>query len=202
MPEGRTLLWVGLGNPGAEHARQRHNIGFMAIEAIARRHGFGPWRRRFKGEVAEGRVGGARVIALKPQTYMNGSGDSVQAAAGFHKVPPADIWALHDELDLAPGRVRVKRGGGTAGHNGLRDMQRALGTADFGRVRLGIGHPGHKDRVTGHVLGNFAKADSPWVAALLEAVAEAAPLLADGQPEAFMTRVALLTAPTEEGAGR
>ena len=202
MPEGRTLLWVGLGNPGAEHARQRHNIGFMAIEAIARRHGFGPWRRRFKGEVAEGRVGSARVIALKPQTYMNGSGDSVQPAAGFHKVPPADIWAFHDELDLAPGRVRVKRGGGTAGHNGLRDMQRALGTADFGRVRLGIGHPGHKDRVTGHVLGNFAKADAPWVEALLEAVAEAAPLLADGQPEAFMTRVALLTAPTEEGAGR
>ena len=202
MPEGRTLLWVGLGNPGAEHARQRHNIGFMAIEAIARRHGFGPWRRRFKGEVAEGRVGSARVIALKPQTYMNGSGDSVQPAAGFHKVPPADIWAFHDELDLAPGRVRVKRGGGTAGHNGLRDMQRALGTADFGRVRLGIGHPGHKDRVTGHVLGNFAKADAPWVEALLEAVAEAAPLLADGQPEAFMTRVALLTAATEEGAGR
>ena len=199
---GRTLLWVGLGNPGAEHARQRHNIGFMAIDAIARRHGFGPWRRRFKGEVAEGRVGSARVIALKPQTYMNDSGDSVQPAAGFHKVPPADIWAFHDELDLAPGRVRVKRGGGTAGHNGLRDMQRALGTADFGRVRLGIGHPGHKDRVTGHVLGNFAKADAPWVEALLEAVAEAAPLLADGQPEAFMTRVALLTAPTEEGAGR
>ena len=191
MPEGRTLLWVGLGNPGAEHARQRHNIGFMAIEAIARRHGFGPWRRRFKGEVAEGRVGSARVIALKPQTYMNDSGDSVQPAAGFHKVPPADIWAFHDELDLAPGRVRVKRGGGTAGHNGLRDMQRALGTADFGRVRLGIGHPGHKDRVTGHVLGNFAKAEEDDLAAMLGALSAEADWLAKGDDVRFMNDVAL-----------
>jgi PTH1 family peptidyl-tRNA hydrolase len=187
------LLWVGLGNPGAEHARQRHNIGFMAVEAIARRHGFGPWRKRFKGEVAEGSVGGVKVLALKPQTYMNGSGDSVQPAAAFHKIPPDGIWAFHDELDLAPGRVRVKRGGGAAGHNGLRDMQRALGTPEFWRVRLGIGHPGHKDRVTGHVLGNFAKVDGPWVDALLDAVADAAPLLAGGRSEEFMTRVALLT---------
>ena len=187
------LLWVGLGNPGAEHARQRHNIGFMAVEAIARRHGFGPWRRRFKGEVAEGSLGGGRVLALKPLTYMNGSGDSVQPAAAFHKIPPSGIWAFHDELDLAPGRVRVKRGGGTAGHNGLRDMQRALGTPDFWRVRLGIGHPGHKDRVTGHVLGNVAKADQAWLDALLDAVADAAPLLAEERPEEFMTRVALLT---------
>jgi PTH1 family peptidyl-tRNA hydrolase len=191
------LLWVGLGNPGAEHARHRHNIGFMAVDAIARRHGFAPWRKRFKGEVAEGAVGGVRVLALKPQTYMNGSGESVQPAAAFHKVPPAGIWAFHDELDLAPGRVRVKRGGGTAGHNGLRDMQRALGTPEFWRVRLGIGHPGHKDRVTGHVLGNFAKGDGPWVEALLDAVAEAAPLLAQERPEEFMTKVALLT---QEGA--
>lgn len=195
---GRTLLWVGLGNPGAEHARQRHNIGFMAVEAIARRHGFGPWRRRFKGEVAEGRIGPARIVALKPETYMNGSGDSVQPAAAFHKVPPADIWAFHDELDLAPGKVRVKKGGGAAGHNGLRDMQRALATPEFWRVRLGIGHPGHKDRVTGHVLGNFAKQDGPWVEALLDALADAAPLLAEGRPEEFMTRVALLTAPPGE----
>jgi PTH1 family peptidyl-tRNA hydrolase len=190
------LLWVGLGNPGAEHARQRHNIGCMAVEAIARRHGFGPWRRRFKGEVAEGSFGGRRVLALKPQTYMNGSGDSVQPAAAFHKIPPAGIWAFHDELDLAPGRVRVKRGGGTAGHNGLRDMQRALGTPDFWRVRLGIGHPGHKDRVTGHVLGNFAKVDQAWLDTLLDAVADAAPLLAHERPEEFMTRVALLTQET------
>jgi PTH1 family peptidyl-tRNA hydrolase len=186
------LLWVGLGNPGPEHAKQRHNIGFMALDAIARRHGFSPWRKRFKGEVAEGAVGGVKVLALKPMTYMNASGDAVQQAAGFHKIAPAAISAFHDELDLAPGKVRVKKGGGTAGHNGLRDMQRALGTAEFGRVRLGIGHPGHKDRVTGHVLGNFAKVDT-WVEPLLDAVADAAPLLAAGKAEDFMTRVALLT---------
>lgn len=190
------LLWVGLGNPEPAQARHRHNIGFMALDAIARRHGFSPWRQRHKGLVAEGMVGGTKVLALKPQTYMNGSGESVQPAAAFHKIPAADICAFHDELDLVPGKVRVKRGGGAAGHNGLRDMQRALGTPDFWRVRLGIGHPGHKDRVHGHVLGNFAKVDT-WVEPLLEAVADAAPLLAqgmtDGKPEEFMTRVAFLT---------
>ncbi len=186
------LLWVGLGNPGTEHARQRHNIGFMALDAIARQHGFSGWRKRFKGEVAEGNVGGAKILALKPMTYMNASGDAVQQAAAFLKLTPADVFAFHDELDLAPGKVRVKKGGGVAGHNGLRDMQRAFGSADFWRVRLGIGHPGHKDRVTGHVLGNFAKVDI-WVEPLLDALADAAPLLADGQAEAFMTRVALLT---------
>jgi PTH1 family peptidyl-tRNA hydrolase len=186
------LLWVGLGNPGSEHAKQRHNIGFMAMDAIARKHGFSAWRKRFKGQVAEGMLGGQKVLALKPETYMNASGDSVQQAAAFLKLASPDIWAFHDELDLAPGKVRVKKGGGTAGHNGLRDMQRAFGNADFWRVRLGIGHPGHKDRVTGHVLGNFAKADT-WVGPLLDAVADAAPLLAEGQHEAFMTRVALLT---------
>ena len=187
------LLWVGLGNPGAEHARQRHNIGFLAVERIAARHRFGPWRKRFKGEVAEGEIGRARVLLLKPQTYMNASGDSVQAAAAFHKIAAADITAFHDELDLAPGRVRVKTGGGAAGHNGLRDMTRALATPDFGRVRLGIGHPGHKDRVTGHVLGNFAKPDAEWLERLLDAVADAAPLLAEGKAPDFMTRVALAT---------
>ena len=186
------LLWVGLGNPGPEHAKQRHNIGFMALDVIAQRHGFSPWRKRFRGEVAEGSIGGTKVLALKPLTYMNASGDAVQQAAGFHKIAPASIWAFHDELDLAPGKVRVKKGGGTAGHNGLRDMQRALGTPDFGRVRLGIGHPGHKDRVTGHVLGNFAKVDT-WLGPLLDALADAAPLLAAGKAEEFMTRVALLT---------
>jgi PTH1 family peptidyl-tRNA hydrolase len=189
------LLWVGLGNPEPAQARHRHNIGFMALDAIARRYGFSPWRQRHKGLVAEGLVGGAKVLALKPQTYMNGSGDSVQPAAAFHKIPPDRICAFHDELDLAPGKVRVKRGGGAAGHNGLRDMQRALGTPDFWRVRLGIGHPGHKDRVHGHVLGNFAKVDT-WVEPLLDGVADAAPLLAQGKPEEFMTRVALLTQET------
>jgi PTH1 family peptidyl-tRNA hydrolase len=186
------LLWVGLGNPEPSQARHRHNIGFMALDAIVRRHGFSPWRQRWKGLVAEGNIAGTKVLALKPQTYMNGSGEAVQPAAAFHKIPPGGICAFHDELDLAPGKVRVKRGGGAAGHNGLRDMQRALGTPDFWRVRLGIGHPGHKDRVTGHVLGNFAKVDD-WVEPLLDAVADAAPLLAGGRPEDFMTRVAYLT---------
>ena len=164
----------------------------MALDALAARHRFPPWRRQFKGEATAGQIGTERVVLLKPQTYMNLSGDAVQAAAAFHKLTPIDILAFHDELDLAPGKIRVKRGGGTAGHNGLRDMQRAFGSADFSRVRLGIGHPGDKARVTGHVLGNFAK-DELWVAPLLDAVADAAPLLADGREADFMTRVALLT---------
>ena len=187
------LLWVGLGNPGSEHARQRHNIGFMALDEIARRHRFSPWRRRFKGEVAEGTIAGRRVWALKPMTYMNASGDAVQQAAAFLKLPVGAITAFHDELDLAPGKVRVKKGGGVAGHNGLRDMRRALANADFWRVRLGIGHPGHKDAVTGHVLGNFAKQDQAWVERLLDAVADCAQMLAEDRAEDFMTRVALLT---------
>ncbi len=187
------LLWVGLGNPEPGMARQRHNIGFMAIDAIAHRHGFGPWRQRFKGWVAEGNVGTERVIALKPGTYMNGSGESVQPAAAFYKLVPEAITAFHDELDLAPGKVRVKRGGGAAGHNGLRSMDRCLGTPEYWRVRLGIGHPGDKARVHGHVLGDFHKTDLAWVADLLDAVGDAAPMLAAGRPEDFMTRVALLT---------
>ena len=189
------LLWVGLGNPGAEHARQRHNLGFMAVERIARRHRFAPWRARFKGEVAEGTIAGERIVLLKPQTYMNDSGNSVQPAAAFLKVPLSDITAFHDELDLAPGKVRAKTGGGAAGHNGLRDMTRAFASPDFRRVRLGIGHPGHKDLVHRHVLGNFAKTDADWLDRLLDAVSDAAPLLAERKPEEFMTKVALLTAP-------
>ncbi len=187
------LLWVGLGNPEPAMARQRHNIGFMALDEIARRHGFGPWRQRFRGLVAEGTVGGERVLALKPGTYMNASGESVQPAAAFFKLLPDAITAFHDELDLAPGKVRVKRGGGAAGHNGLRSMDRCLGTPDYWRVRLGIGHPGDKARVHGHVLGDFHKTDQAWLAELLDAVADAAPLLAQGRPADFMTRVALLT---------
>ena len=174
-------------------ARQRHNIGFMALDVIAIRHGFSPWRMRFKGLVAEGSVGGVRVLGLKPLTYMNASGESVQAAASFYKVAGPDITAFHDELDLVPGKVRVKRGGGAAGHNGLRSMDRMLGSNDYWRVRLGIGHPGVKERVTGHVLGDFAKVEVPLLIATLDAVADAAPLLAQGKPEEFMTRVALLT---------
>jgi peptidyl-tRNA hydrolase, PTH1 family len=187
------LLWAGLGNPEPAMARQRHNIGFMAVDRIAQAHGFGPWRQRFKGVVAEGSVGGERVLLLKPLTYMNGSGESVQPASAFFKLGPESITAFHDELDLAPGKVRVKRGGGAAGHNGLRSMDRQLGTPDYWRVRLGIGHPGSKERVLGHVLADFAKGDQAWLAALLDAVADAAPLLAKGHPEEFMSRVALLT---------
>ncbi len=187
------LLWVGLGNPEPSMQRQRHNIGFMALDVIAAVHGFGPWRQRFKGMVAEGSVGGTRVLGLKPLTYMNDSGNSVQAAASFYKLAPANITAFHDELDLAPGKVRVKLGGGAAGHNGLRSMDRMLGGPEYWRVRLGIGHPGAKERVTGYVLGDFAKTDVDWLVPMLDAVAAAAPLLAAGKPEDFMTKVALLT---------
>jgi PTH1 family peptidyl-tRNA hydrolase len=187
------LLWVGLGNPEPGMARQRHNIGFMAVDVIARRHGFGPWRQRFKGLCAEGMVGGAKILALKPLTYMNLSGESVQAAAAFFKIPAEDITAFHDELDLVPGKVRVKRGGGAAGHNGLRSMDRQLGTPDYWRVRLGIGHPGDKHRVTGYVLGDFGKEDLGWLLPCLDAVADEAALLAAGKAEDFMTRIALTT---------
>ncbi len=186
-------LWVGLGNPEPGMARNRHNIGFMAIDRIAACHGFSPWRQRFRGLVAEGLLGGEKLLALKPLTYMNESGESVQAAAAFHKLPPEAITAFHDELDLAPGRIRVKRGGGAAGHNGLRSMDRMLGSPEYWRVRLGIGHPGDKARVHGWVLGDFSKDDARWLGPTLDAVAEAAPLLVAGRPEDFMTRVALLT---------
>lgn len=188
-----TQLWVGLGNPGPGHATQRHNIGFMALDVIAIRHGFSPWRKRFKGVTAEGAIAGQKILALKPQTYMNASGEAVQEAAAFYKLPTDAIIAFHDELDLAPGKVRVKRGGGAAGHNGLRSMDRILGTQDYWRVRLGIGHPGSKERVLGHVLGNFTAADRPWLIALLDAVADEAALLADGRMEDFMSKVAMHT---------
>jgi len=187
------LLWVGLGNPEPGMARNRHNIGFMALDVIANRHGFSPWRQRFKGLVAEGTIGGQKILALKPLTYMNASGESVQAAAAFYKLPLEAITAFHDELDLVPGKMRVKQGGGAAGHNGLRSMDRMLGGSDYWRVRLGIGHPGSKDRVLSYVLGDFAKDDRDWLVALLDAVADAAPLLAGGKPADFMTKVALLT---------
>lgn len=194
-------LWVGLGNPEPGMARNRHNIGFMAVDVIADRHGFSPWRQRFKGLVAEGVIAGVKILALKPLTYMNVSGESVQAAAAFFKIAADDIVAFHDELDLVPGKVRVKKGGGAAGHNGLRSMDRMLGTPDYWRVRLGIGHPGDKARVHGHVLGNFAKDDEEWLTTLLAAVGDAAPFLAQGLPvgkaEDFMTRVALLTQETK-----
>ena len=188
-------LFVGLGNPGERYARQRHNVGFMAVERIASRHGFGPWRTRFQGQLAEGLLDGERVLLLKPQTFMNESGRSIAEAARFHKLPLADIVVFHDELDLAPGKVRVKLGGGTAGHNGLRSTDACLGSKEFKRVRIGIGHPGHKDRVVGHVLSDFHKVEQVWLEPLLDAIADAAPLLAKGDDAAFMNRVALLTQP-------
>lgn len=191
-----TLLWVGLGNPEPGQARNRHNIGFMALDTIAHRHGFPPWRKRFKGLTTEGTIGGEKILALKPLTYMNSSGESVQEAAAFYKIPPGQIFLFHDELDLVPGKLRVKKGGGAAGHNGLRSTDRMLGTQDYWRVRLGIGHPGSKERVMGHVLGDFSKADQAWLPDFLDAVADEAPLLVQGKPEEFMSRVALLTQET------
>ncbi|QQO24093.1 aminoacyl-tRNA hydrolase [Bradyrhizobium diazoefficiens] len=183
-------LFVGLGNPGAKYARNRHNIGFMAVDEIARRHGFAPWRRRFQGETSEGTLDTERVILLKPTTYMNDSGRSVQEAASFFKIAPGDVTVFHDELELPPGKVRVKIGGGIAGHNGLRSISAHIGN-EYRRVRLGIGHPGVKELVHGHVLSDFAKADNDWVATLCEAVAEHAPLVAKGTDATFSNRVHL-----------
>ncbi|MEO5374747.1 MAG: aminoacyl-tRNA hydrolase [Alphaproteobacteria bacterium] len=188
------LLLVGLGNPGPEYAGHRHNIGFMAADAIARRHGFGPFRARFQGHLAEGVVGGIKVMALKPMTYMNESGVSVGQAARFHRIAVGDVIVLHDELDLAPGKVRVKVGGGSAGHNGLRSIDAHLGR-DYRRVRLGIGHPGDRERVVGYVLHDFAKSDGEWLDPMLDAVADCFPMLAAGDDGGFMNRVALLARP-------
>ncbi|MEZ5756335.1 MAG: aminoacyl-tRNA hydrolase [Paracoccaceae bacterium] len=188
-------LFVGLGNPGAKYAGNRHNIGFMALDRIAADHGFGPWKAAFKGQVAEGRLGGEKVLLVKPQTFMNLSGESVRAAMVFYKLTPEDITVFHDELDLAPGKARVKAGGGHAGHNGLRSIHQHLGTDGYGRVRLGIGHPGHKDAVAAYVLNDFAKADRDWLDDLLRGISDGAAALAEGDGARFMNAVALRTAP-------
>lgn len=184
------VLIVGLGNPGTKYAGNRHNIGFMAVDAIADLHRFPAWRRRFQGEACEGTLGSDRVLLLKPMTYMNESGRSVGEAMRWLKLSPAEVIVLYDELDLAPGKVRVKTGGGAAGHNGIRSISAHIGP-DFRRVRLGIGHPGRKEAVQRHVLSDFAKADSDWLGPLLAAVADNAPLLAKGDDAGFMNRVAL-----------
>ena len=184
-------IWVGLGNPGAQYALNRHNVGFMALDTLAEVHGFGPVQKKFQGWVQDGRIGGERVILLKPATYMNESGRAVSEALRFFKLGPDALCVFHDELDLAPFKVRVKQGGGTAGHNGLRSIDQHCGP-DFRRVRIGIGHPGHKDRVTGHVLGNYAKAEGDDLATMLGAIARAAPWLAAGDDTRFMNDVALL----------
>ena len=189
-------LLVGLGNPGADAARHRHNVGFMALDALAAAHGFGAFKRRsrFQGEIADGRVSDARIVALKPQTYMNESGRAVGAAMRFHRLEPADVVVLHDEVDLAAGKVRAKCGGGVAGHNGLRSIRSHIG-ADFWRVRIGIGHPGDRDRMTGHVLSSFGASDRTWLDPALDAIVDAFPLLMSGDAGAFMSRVALLAPP-------
>lgn len=195
------LLLAGLGNPGAKYAKNRHNIGFMAVEEIAHAHRFAPWRRRFQGEVAEGDIAGVKCLLLKPLTWMNESGRAVGEAAGFFKLAPADVVVFYDEIDLAPGRFRMKTGGGAAGHNGIRSVAASALGPDFRRARLGVGHPGHKDLVHGYVLSDFHKADADWVAALLKACAQAAPMLAAGEDEKYQAEV-LRLAPAEKANPR
>ncbi|MCV2882172.1 aminoacyl-tRNA hydrolase [Actibacterium sp. XHP0104] len=187
-------LFVGLGNPGAKYAGNRHNIGFMAMDQIAGDHGFGPWRAKFQGQLTEGRLGREKVLLLKPETFMNLSGQSVGEAMRFYKLTPDDVVVFHDELDLAPGRCRVKTGGGHAGHNGLRSIHGHIGET-YLRVRMGIGHPGHKDRVSHYVLSDFAKADHGWLDDLLRGISDGAPALAEGDSARFSNAVALRTAP-------
>lgn len=187
-------LFAGLGNPGAKYAGNRHNIGFMAVDAIADAHGFAPWRAKFQGEVSEGRLGSEKVILLKPHTFMNLSGQSVGEAMRFYKLDVADLVVFHDELDLAPGKVRVKQGGGHAGHNGLRSIH-AHASPDHARVRLGIGHPGHKDRVSGYVLADFAKSEQGWLDDLMRGIADGAPALAEGDSGKFTNTVGLRMTP-------
>jgi len=183
-------LFVGLGNPGAKYQGNRHNIGFMAVDVMARRHGFAPWRRRFQGETAEGMLDGERVVLLKPSTYMNESGRAVGEAMHFFKLPLGDISVFHDELELPPGKVRVKIGGGIAGHNGLRSISAHVGN-DYRRVRIGIGHPGVKELVHGYVLSDFAKAERPRFEALCDIIADHAGLLASGKDSTFQNKVHL-----------
>ncbi len=184
------LLFAGLGNPGPRYSGNRHNIGFVAADAIHRRHRFAPWRRRFQGETAEGEIAGEKILLLKPETFMNESGHAVAAAQNFHKIPLKDVIVFHDELDLAPAKVRVKLGGGNAGHNGLRSISAMCGN-DYMRVRLGIGHPGDRNLVLHYVLADFAKDERGWVEAVCDGIAEAADFLARRKPDEFQNRVHL-----------
>jgi PTH1 family peptidyl-tRNA hydrolase len=183
-------LLVGLGNPGDKYRCNRHNIGFMAIDAIASRHGIAGFRQKFRSLIAEGTIGGEKVLLLKPQTYMNNSGDAVREVVDFYKLAPDDVTVLYDEIDLVPGKVRIKRGGGNGGHNGLRSIDPQIGTS-YRRVRLGVGHPGHKDAVMPHVLNDFSKADREWLNPLLEALADNADLIIKGDDNTLMNKLAL-----------
>ena len=193
-------LFVGLGNPGAKYARNRHNIGFMAVDRIAGDHGFSPWRGKFQGSVSEGVLGGEKVVLLKPETFMNLSGQSVGEAMRFYKLSPSDVVVFHDEIDLAPAKLRVKQGGGHAGHNGLRSLHQHIGT-DYARVRMGVGHPGHKDAVPGYVLKDFPKADEDWLDDMLRGCSDGAAALAQGDAGRFQNAVALRLNPPRSGGG-
>ncbi len=183
-------LLVGLGNPGDKYSNNRHNVGFMAIDAIAARHGIGPFRQKFQGLIAEGTIGGNRVLLLKPQTYMNNSGDSIGAATRFYKLPAEAVTVLYDEIDLSPGKVRIKRGGGNGGHNGLRSIDPQIGT-DYRRVRIGVGHPGHKDAVMPWVLGDFSRQERAWLDPLLQTLADNADMLVEGDDNTLMNKLAI-----------
>ena len=187
-------LFVGLGNPGPKYTRHRHNIGYMAVDRIAEDHGFGPWRSKFQGVISEGRLGSEKVVLLKPETFMNLSGRSVGEAMRFFKLDPEEVTVFHDEIDLAPAKLRVKTGGGHAGHNGLRSLHAHIGDA-YQRVRMGVGHPGRKEAVPGHVLRDFAKVDAEWLDDVLRGVSDGAPALAAGDAGRFMNAVSLRVAP-------
>ena len=195
------LLLVGLGNPGAGYARNRHNIGFMAADEIVRRHSFSTYRRKFEGQIAEGKLAAEKVIVVKPNTFMNESGRSVGAAVSFYKLMPENVIVFHDEIDLIAGKIRVKRGGDHAGHNGLRSIHYHIGE-DYARVRFGVGHPGHKDRVASHVLKDFAKSDQDWLGKVLDGAAENIELLIRGDDNEFMNRVALNVKPPTKNEGQ
>jgi peptidyl-tRNA hydrolase, PTH1 family len=184
------FLFVGLGNPGAKYASNRHNIGFMAVDVIAATHRFSPWKKKFQGEICDGTLGGEKILLLKPQTFMNESGRSVGDAVRFHNIPLDKVFVFYDELDLEAGKLRVKLGGGAAGHNGIRSISSHI-TPEFKRVRLGIGHPGDARLVTAHVLGDFAKSDREWLVVLLDAVADNAAMLIEHQEAKFQSHVHL-----------
>lgn len=195
------FLFVGLGNPGTKYAGNRHNIGFMAVDEIVRRHNFSSWRKKFQSDMSEGNLGGEKCLVLKPQTYMNESGRAVGDAVRFHNIPLHQVYVFYDELDLEPGKMRVKQGGGAAGHNGIRSIAAHI-SPDFKRVRLGIGHPGDKDLVHAHVLSDFAKSDREWLGKLLEGVADEVELLATAKDEKFQSKVALVLNPPRPNAPR